>query len=406
MLHAQHRSATRRAAAPHRSPPPMTERTEPSIDVVVIGAGLSGLVAARALARSRISVHVLEARGRVGGRALTWYPHETDREESAGDAYAFDLGATWCWPHQHQVRRLAAELRVETFTQYQTGHAVYDAGEEAAAQSFLPPPPPYDSLRFTGGAQRLGDRLAAELGRERLSLEVTARTVDADPDGVRVTAERASGDLVRFRSRFVIMALPPRVALRDIRFAPDLPPALKQAMEETPTWMANAAKCVVVYADAFWRERGLSGLGISHVGPLGEVHDATTPDGSHPALFGFFTRGTGRALTPEAREARVLRQLSRMFGPETARPLRYRELDWTEEVHTSTPQDARALGEHPVYGHPAFQHAALHGRVYWAGSETALREGGYLEGAVGSGENAAREILARFRSGSAAVMEE
>lgn len=374
---------------------PMSEPGERSIDAVVIGAGLSGLVAARTLATSGASVHVVEARGRVGGRTLTWRPHAGDPQEHAGDAYVFDLGATWCWPHQHQVRRLAAELRVETFAQFQTGDAVYDVGESAAAERFRPSPAPFDSLRFTGGAQVLGERLAAELGRERLSLEVAARSIQADPDGVRITAERADGDLVRFHSRFVVVALPPRLALRGIRFAPDLSPELKQAMEGTPTWMASAAKCVVVYADAFWRERGLSGLGVSHTGPLGEIHDATPPDGLHPALFGFFTRGMDRTLTPEAREARVVRQLSRMFGPEAAHPLHYQELDWAGEAHTSTPQDARPLAGHPVYGHPAFQRAALHGRLYWAGSETAPREGGYLEGAVWSGENAAREILGR-----------
>lgn len=395
-----------RGGVTSRLPPLMTERRERFSDVAVIGAGLSGLVAARTLATSGVSVHVLEARRRVGGRTLTWHPHAGDPEERTADTYAFDLGATWCWPHQHKARRLAAELRVDTFAQFQTGDAVYDAGESAPAQRFLPLRLPDDSLRFVGGAQRLSERLAAELGRERLSLEVAARTVEANSGGVRVAAERTNGDRVHFQACFVVVALPPRLILHSIRFAPDLPPDLKQAMEGTPTWMASAAKCVLVYADAFWRERGLSGLGISHAGPLGEIHDAATPDGLHPALFGFFTRGTDRTLTPEARKARVVRQLSRMFGPEAAHPLRYRELDWTGELYTSTPQDARPLVEHPAYGHPAFQRAALHGRVYWAGSETASREGGYLEGAVWSGENMAQEILARLRSGSTTVQEE
>lgn len=380
----------------------MTERNERSVDVVVIGAGLSGLVAARALAASGVSVHVLEARARVGGRTLTWHPCE----EGAGDPCALDLGAAWCWPHQQHVRRLAAALRVDTFAQFRAGHAVYDAGESVAAQRFVPPPVPYESLRFVGGAQTLSERLAAELGRERVSLEVAARRVEADPGGVRVAAERTDGDPVHLRSRFVVVALPPRLALRGIRFAPDLPPELKQAMERTPTWMAGAAKCVVAYADAFWRARGLSGLGISHTGPLGEIHDATSPGGSHPALFGFFARGMDGTVTPKARQAAVLRQLARMFGPEAAQPLRYRELDWASEVHTSTPRDALPLTEHPAYGDPAFQRAALDGRVHWAGSETASREGGYLDGAVSSGESAAREITARLRPDSAAILEE
>src|SRR5262245_14084150 len=42
-----------------------------TLDVIVIGAGAAGLVAARELERAGLFVHVLEARRRVGGRAWT-----------------------------------------------------------------------------------------------------------------------------------------------------------------------------------------------------------------------------------------------------------------------------------------------------------------------------------------------
>lgn len=379
----------------------MSEERNQSVDVVVVGAGLAGLVAARTFVAHGASVHLVEARDRVGGRTLTQRPFATGAGAAAGAGHGFDLGATWCWPHQHRVRRLANALRIDTFAQFQSGHAVYDAGESAPVQRFLPPPAPIHSLRFVGGAQTLSERLAADLGEERVSLQAPVRVVEAAEDGVRITAERPNGDRLRFESPFVVVALPPRVVLQSLRFAPDLPRELRAAMEETPTWMANAGKCVAVYPGAFWRDRGLSGLGISHAGPLGEIHDATTSDGLHAALFGFFSRGADRGLTPETRQAAVLRQLSRMFGPEAATPLHYMELHWTDEVHTSTPRDALPLAEHPAYGHPAFRRAALYGRIHWAGSEVAPEEGGYLEGAVWSGENAAQAILAGLRSRSA-----
>jgi monoamine oxidase len=115
-------------------------------------------------------------------------------------------------------------------------------------------------------------------------------------------------------------------------------------------------------------------------GFAGDIQDASTGDGAHAALFGFFgsrevDRGGGRA----ERMARVLRQLSRMFGPEAAHPLEYLELDWTGEGYTSTPQDALPLVEPPAYGHLCLQEPALGGRVYWAGTET-------------GGEAAARQV--------------
>ncbi len=160
-------------------------------------------------------------------------------------------------------------------------------------------------------------------------------------------------------------------------------------------------KCVVTYRSAFWRERGACGRGVSYAGPLSDIHDASTADDTHAALFGFFGGGgSSRDRTPAQHQDQVLRQLSRMFGPEAAHPLDYLELDWAREPYTSTPQDALPLLEHPAYGHPIFRRPAPGDRVHWAGTETASQEGGYLDGAVRSGEDAARSILALLGSGS------
>jgi monoamine oxidase len=67
-------------------------RGEARADVVVIGAGFAGLVAARELGRAGLGVLVLEARGRVGGR--TW----TDRRLG----HDLELGGTWVhWVQPH-----------------------------------------------------------------------------------------------------------------------------------------------------------------------------------------------------------------------------------------------------------------------------------------------------------------
>ncbi|MDQ4213115.1 NAD(P)/FAD-dependent oxidoreductase [Microbacterium capsulatum] len=84
-------------------------------DVVVIGAGISGLVAARRLVQARHSVAVLEARDRVGGR--TW--------SQTIDGSFFEIGGQWISAEQSALKALLAELGKETFSRYREGNSVY-----------------------------------------------------------------------------------------------------------------------------------------------------------------------------------------------------------------------------------------------------------------------------------------
>lgn len=85
-------------------------------DVIVVGAGLAGLCAARKLKEAGKSVTVLEARDRVGGRTLS--------HGLANDI--IDLGAQWIGPDQKRIAKLAAELGVQTFPQYHQGKKVLE----------------------------------------------------------------------------------------------------------------------------------------------------------------------------------------------------------------------------------------------------------------------------------------
>jgi len=111
---------------------PAAVRSAPSrassdvLEVVVIGAGLAGLTAARDLKRAGCdSFVVLEARNRVGGRT---YNHEL------GQGRVSEAGGQWIGPGQTAIANLARELEVETFDTYYRGKTVFLAGDVRVTQ--------------------------------------------------------------------------------------------------------------------------------------------------------------------------------------------------------------------------------------------------------------------------------
>lgn len=99
--------------------------TEITRDVVIVGAGAAGLTAANELKKAGLSVAVLEARDRVGGRLWT----------DVIDGAMLEIGGQWISPDQTALIETVDELGLDTFSRYREGDSVY-VGPDGVAHRF------------------------------------------------------------------------------------------------------------------------------------------------------------------------------------------------------------------------------------------------------------------------------
>jgi len=152
-------------------------------DVVVIGAGATGLTAAIRLRDAGRSVVVLEARDRVGGRLLT--------DEIDGQMY--EVGGQWVSPDQTALIDTLERLGLDTYERYREGESVY-VGADGEAKRFT-------GDIFPASAHTEGEieRLIALLDELVASLDVAApwahpRAAEFDHVSFRAWLEQQSDD--------------------------------------------------------------------------------------------------------------------------------------------------------------------------------------------------------------------
>jgi monoamine oxidase len=129
-------------------------RRQRRVDVVIVGAGLAGLTAARQLTKAGHEVCVLEARDRVGGRTLN---HHVSKGVIA------EAGGQFIGPTQHRIAALAKEVGVKTFETYNSGEdLLYARGQLSRySASGLPPDPDVQQAAIAALTQL--DRMAARV---------------------------------------------------------------------------------------------------------------------------------------------------------------------------------------------------------------------------------------------------
>ncbi|BBO68284.1 hypothetical protein DSCA_22140 [Desulfosarcina alkanivorans] len=350
-----------------------------TVDTLIVGGGLSGIYAACLLSRKKRSFVVLEARGRVGGRILC----------PAHQGFCSDLGPSWYWPAIHpKMANLVQTLGLRGYRQFEQGLGRFervDGTVQTVSGCAMEP----RSWRLCGGMTALISTLCETIPDSAIRCNHPVCRIEKTTDGVRVSV----GDLekaprCRFKAGRVILALPPRLAAATILFSPDLSHGLTQAMLKTGTWMAGQAKFCAFYESPFWRESGLSGQAFSERGPLGEIHDGSNDRGAPYGLTGFVGIPAVQRNQRQRLDDAILCQLGAIFGSPAARPSEFFYQDWAHERFTATPFDQPPMVTHPCYQPPAGKTAIWEKTILFAGTETASRHGGYLEGALSAAERA------------------
>jgi monoamine oxidase len=239
--------------------------------------------------------------------------------------------------------------------------------------------------RVDGGMQQLSENLASELG-DRVRLDEPVSAIAHDGTVVRVTTNRGTHVASR-----VIVAVPPTLAGR-LHFEPAMPSARDALTQRMP--QGSVIKCHAVYDRPFWRDAGLSGEAAGDTAPVKVVFDGTPPEHGSPGVLVAFIEGADAirlsSASADERRAEVLDVLAHYVGDAARRPTAFVERDWGAELYTRG-----CYGAHLPPGAWTQVGTALRepvGPIHWAGTETAERWCGYIDGAITSGERAAAEV--------------
>jgi monoamine oxidase len=403
------------------------------LDAVVVGAGAAGLVAARELARAGLAVRVVEARGRVGGRAWTdhrplgvpidrgcaWL-HAADR--SPWTEYAREQGFTvierspdWQqWIGRERVtperrRRLEADWDRAT----EAIAAAARAGRDVAASTVLPADlefrPLFDAVMswsmgvdtselstvdFTASEdvdvnwavrEGLGSVVASVARGLDVTLDCPVTAIDWSGATVRVATARGTLDC-----RAVIVTVPTTLLARgEPRFVPALPTVYDEVFVGLPLGIAN--KVFLQLEPGALPYEGMVNF-VASAATVRTVSCTVRPAG-HDVLLCYFGGRHARDLESQGvLEAAAREALADLFGA-----------DWTRRIRRSTATawaaDPWARGSYSA-ARPGFAHCRavlarpVAERVFFAGDACTVDTFGEIRGARASGLDAARRVAA------------
>ncbi|CAL4062997.1 unnamed protein product, partial [Meganyctiphanes norvegica] len=147
-----------------------------STDIIIIGAGLTGLCLAQTLTQENKDFLVLEGRERIGGRIKTI---ETN------DGTAVEMGATWFFPNFQNLYSLMNNFDIELTEQFMRGHSFYQSN------SHTPPRKVYSQdgdgmYRIKGGTNEIVNTLYNNIEERKVLLSHAVTEIRQVEDGLQV----------------------------------------------------------------------------------------------------------------------------------------------------------------------------------------------------------------------------
>lgn len=342
--------------------------------VIIIGAGLSGLLTAYRLKEKGIPFKILEARDRIGGRIHTL---------ESKNGTPLEMGATWFTQEHSCLLKLLKELNLPYFEQYMKGTAFFQQYPDSPA-SLIDLPPQAPSYRIAGGTTMLLETLYKAMDKEDVLFNQTVKKIQVKDNSILIEATE------NHEAELVVLAIPPKLWAQHISFVPNLPTPLKDIATKTHTWMEDSMKVAFVYETAFWREKKQSGTFFSNTGPITEFYDHSNLEGNKHALCGFVNPYI-KDLAIEERKTLLIEQLRENFGEEATQFTEYQECIWSNEKNTFTSSPS-LLHPHQNNGNPIFTNTLFEDRLLFSSTEVSPHHGGYMEGAVIIAEEIANKV--------------
>ncbi|WP_420616182.1 flavin monoamine oxidase family protein [Candidatus Palauibacter sp.] len=350
--------------------------------MIVVGAGLSGLVAAYELVRAGHDVRVLEARGAAGGRAQTL-------REPFDDGLIAESGPARIPPDHDRTLGYIDHFGIETslfYTQEGEYLIVPEQGDRYRETPDVFLRGGRDAwFKIPAGTDALPLAFAEALG-DRVRNDSPVTRVVRDDAGV-VATYGTGGAAAELRGDRLICTVPLPVIDR-IAFDPVLSAAKRAAFAATS--YEDVTRVYVQYAERAWEDRGLNGWGLSFVDGFSEFwHPTWNQEGPRGILMSYMFGDMARAVAAMEAGAIVPEFIDRfndLFPGSSEVAERGTHFAWEHQpwIGAAYTQYDPPFSERPELASPE-------GPIHFAG-EHASGERGWMQGALQSGLRAASEI--------------